>query len=306
MKTIITLIISLMLLPQLIAQEIKAIQAYARLSGTRIIAITDQGTRIYMKKEGWQDVPLDELPEGKVKHLDAYHKLSGSSLMAVLSDESIWSYNDNWESLTPKGLPKDYKVKAFKPYTKFRMTGGTTSGRAFVVLENNDMYRYTENGAWESLHKTGLPQNLDIIHISSFQQPKMMSFNTGIVITTSDQSIYYRVVDDKKWSKYKAKQLPAGYEIQAIDCYLKSSVMGRPEGRIILAMKDGSIWWSAEKDDNWSELKVKGLPKDYRIKSLKVFQKGMSPRVLILLEDNTIWWYANDEFQQVDTSGLWK
>jgi hypothetical protein len=294
---------------QMFSQNIKSVQAYSKFSTTRIIVLTeDNQTAYYTTDAGWRALPVKELPEGEIKFLDVYHTVRGSSLMVVMADNSIWQIvNDEWSKLEVGGLPQDYSVEEFKPFSKVKMYGATEL-QVVMLLNDNTLWLYSEKDGWESLSKTGIPESSKILKLATYQKMKgMMSIVSTFLVSLEDRSMLFFDLKKKKWKEFKTEQLPKNTKVNSLHSYLKYSVMGVPKGRIIVSLSDQSIWWCAEEDQDWNKLDKSGLPENASVKSIKVFTKGLTARVLVLLDNNSIWWYAEGSgFSKVDMTGFSK
>jgi len=132
-----------------------------------------------------------------------------------------------------------------------------------------------------------------------------MSIVSTFLVLLEDQSMLFFDLKKKKWKEFKTVQLPKNTKVNSLHSYLKFSGMGVPKGRIILSLSDQSIWWCAEEDQDWNNLDKSGLPENASVKSIKVFTKGLTARVLVLLDNNSIWWYVEGSgFSKVDMTGF--
>ncbi len=312
MKKLVLLLLILCSTTSLVAQDIQQIQAYTKLEGsTRIIALlSDQSGWFYTLENGWRTLPVDEFPDGEVKFLDVYQKGFNTRLMTVLEDNSIWwSKEDSWEKITSKGLPENYKINDFKPYSKIGLYGMTKT-RVVTLLEDNSLWWYANDNDWQQVKTTGLPKEEKIEFIRTYQKYSMMgSSDTRYVVLMSDNSIWWFSAKAKKWKEFSGDDLPNDKPIRLLEVYSKSNQMTMPEGRLIAVLSDESIWWGSAKNEYWEQVNTDDLPENYKIKSIKVYQKmssiKASTRLLVLLEDNSIWWYVNGEgFSPVDMSTL--
>ena len=109
------------------------------------------------------------LPENaSFKRFTAYMKIGGGALIAgasayegrligVLQDESIWWFPTNgksWKKLDIAGLPAGFKVKTLEVYQKY--PGMTDETRLIALLEDNNIWWYSENKGWTRLDTKGL------------------------------------------------------------------------------------------------------------------------------------------------------
>ena len=286
------------------AQQINEVQAYSKLGALRVVAITDgEEPYLYTPKEGWNLMPKGELPKGKVMAMGAYHQTGGSKLMVAMEDNSIWKMKDEtWTQVNKEGLPEEYNIRLFRAYTDYKVVGST--GKAVFVTDKGEIWHYNDGNGWTNLDKTGLPA-AELTQISTFQKVKGVTHTPSFIVTLADRSVFKRSVDDDSWKLIATRNFPKDYKIKTIDSYLKTPLAGSAESRIICSLNDGSIWWTSEKESTWLKISTTGLPKNYRIKKMKVFQKNNSSRILLLLEDSTLWWYTEGEgFNPIDMKGL--
>jgi len=311
-----TFILFLLASVQLFSQDIREIKAYNKLGGTRIVAfLSNDNVKWYTEEDGWKDLEVGKLPDGKIKILEIYHKASGlkmeTRLTAIQEDNSIWWKNDDkWVQVTSKGLPSGYSVKHYSPYAKAGMGG--TETRLLITLEDNTIWWYAaDSEKWEETPLKGLPDNANIEAIQTYQ--KYSTFGGGdtrIIVKLADNTIWW-YAQGKGWEEFKSKGLPEGKDIEDFAAYMKYQSFGMTSGRLIAALEDNSLWWIATDSKNWEQLKVEGLPSGYQIRSFQVYQKynGLSAdtRVVLLLEDNTIWWFDEKKgWNEVPTDGVLK
>ena len=130
---------------QMFSQNTKSVQAYSKFSTTRIIVLTeDNQTAYYTTDAGWRALLVKELPKGEIKFLDVYHTVRESSLMVVMADNFIWQIvNDEWSKLEVRGLPQDFYVKEFKPFSKVKMYGASEL-QVVMLLNDYSLWLYSE------------------------------------------------------------------------------------------------------------------------------------------------------------------
>lgn len=295
------------------SQSIIDLQAYFKLSGTRVITLLSNNTIWWHSEEqGWQQIPSDGLSEKKVSKLGVYMKTGlgtmDTRLVAITSDNKFFWYAEGkpWEEIATTGLPTGYDVKIFTPYFKIAGMGWTGYTRYFMAQNDNSMWLFND-GKWDKLPSDGLPSGYNLKSVKSYQKYGMMgSTETRIIAVLSDNSIW--VTGGKKWEKVETKGLPEGADIKLFDTYMKFSLIGQPDGRLVCVLNDNSFWYMAASNKKWINLESKGLPAKYKVKYLKVYQKyagSESGRLIVTLEDNTIWWFAeNTGWTKVDTAGL--
>lgn len=302
------------------AQQIIDVQAYSKLEGSRFVALlSDQTIWWFSEKDGWQKIPTTGLPEGTgIKFFNAYVKFAGSNkntrLVAVLQDNTMWWYVEgkSWEKVSGEGLPKNSSIKIFRPYVKFSGMGSMDT-RFVVVLEDNSIYWFVANQDWKQVPTDGLPKGFVINHFGTYQKVAMMGTETRYIITLADNSIWWYADKNKSWERVESQGLPAKYNFKQLEAYMKiggNIMMGTTfEGRLVGVLSDESVWWLPTNQKEWKKLEMIGLPKDYKIRALKVYQKtpGLmgETRVIVVLEDNSIWWYADGKnWSPVPKNGL--
>ena len=288
------------------SQNIKSVQAYSWFGGTRVLVLTENNnSSYYTSDEGWKPLPVAELPVGKIKFLDVYHTMDGSKLVVVMDDNTIWKYvHDEWSQLTSQGLPENFSIKEFKPFSKVKMYSAEL--QIALLLEDNTLWLYSEENEWESLSKSGIPESTRITKLATYQKMKgMMKVVSTFLVSLDDNSMMSYDLKKEKWNDFGGEQLPKAATVTSLHSYLKYNLMGSPEGRIIASLSDQSIWWCTENERYWQKLDKSGLPENANIKSIKVYMKVLSARVIVLLDDNSIWWYADGEgFSKVDMTGF--
>ena len=296
------LLYSLFLIQSASAQHIQDVQAYSKTDGSRFVALlSDQTIWWYTEQTGWQKVPTTGLPANSaIKYFNSYVKLTLSAkntrLVVVLKDNSMWWYadGDKWERIPDTGLPRNASVKIFRPYVKFGSMGGVDT-RFLLILDDNTMWWYANEESWKPVATQGLPRNYDVRFFGTYQKAGMMGSETRYLVILADQSIWW-YADNKMWQQFEARGLPANPVFKQFEAYSKLGGSLNWEGRLIGVMGDESIWWLPASGKEWKKLDVSTLPKGYKIRSLKVYQKypGLigETRVIVVLEDNSIWWYA--------------
>ncbi|WP_284652836.1 hypothetical protein [Flavobacterium terrisoli] len=300
-------------------KSIQDIECITKLGGTRFVTLlSDNSVWWSVAEEPWSEVPRTGLPtDKKIASIHVYLKLNllsaDSTLIAVLDDSTLWWFNDNkWESIPNKSIKPDTKIKMFKPYVKFGSFGGTET-RFFMLSSDNTLWWSAPDENFKPIDKSGLPANVEITNISTYQKFGMMGGSeTRYVVTLADNTVWW-YADGKKWEKTETDGLPSGFKIANMTTYLKTSMMGGPsasEGRLVLQLEDNSVWWKAAKDKGWRSLETGGLPKGQKIKSLEIYQKFTSSsgtRVILVFEDNSIWWYAEKQgWQKFELKNLLK
>lgn len=295
------------------AQQILDIQAYAKMNGTRVTVLLSNNTvQWYTPESGWKPVPLDGLNGKKLVKLGVYVKTSigdgATRLVGVADDNSIWWYGEGkpWERVPTSGLPASYTTKIFTPYFKPTSMGWSGETRYLLVQNDNSMFVYLDD-RWERVPTEGLPAGYDFKALKSYQKYNMMGGSeTRYIGVLRDNSIWW--TSGKKWEKLERKGLTEGVGIAFFDVYMKFSMMGQPEGRLVCMQDDGTFWFLAVNSGSWKKLENTGLPANYKVKQLRVYQKyasGESGRLLAVLEDNTIWWFTEGKgWTQVDTKTL--
>lgn len=280
-------------------KNIEEVQCIPKFSKTNFVALlSDNSVWWAPEAENWEQIPSDGLPKDKkIKKIDVYIKPSigdkGSRVVALLEDNTMWWYSDGkpWEQVLSKGLPANAVIRHLEPYIKYGMVGGET--RFMALLEDNNIWWYAINEEWEQVPASGLPANYKVTGIGTYQKKAFAGTDTRYVITLSDNSVWWS--DGKKWKEVEAKGLPEKTNIAFFTAYTKFGALNI-DGRMIGIMNDGSMWWLASTSKNWQKLDTQGLPKDYKVKSVEMYQKNAGlagdARVIILMEDNTIWWYA--------------
>jgi hypothetical protein len=278
---------------------------------------------VWWSAEGsnWEKIPTKGLPADKnIRLIDVYVKFSMSKknarLVAVLDDNTMWwcLEGESWEKISGAGLPQNAPIKFFKPYVKGGSMGSMDT-RFIAILDNNTMWWYSLGDPWKQVSTSGLPVNYVVTGIGTYQKVGMMGTETRYVITLADNTVWW-YADGKKWQQLESEGLPANASFKKFTVYLKISeaaLIINPavgwEGRLVGVLDDESIWWFAATGKTWKKLETNGLPKDYKIKSLEVYQKypGLSgeTRVIVLLEDNSIWWWVeNKGWSKFSTNGL--
>ncbi len=302
------------------AQSIQDVQAYAKLDGSRFVALlSDQTIWWYTENNGWQKVSAQGLPQGNnIKFFSSYMKYGLGSkntrLVAVLDDNSIWWFSEggNWEKVVSTGLPRGKTIKIFRPYVKISGMGGSET-RYVAILDDNSIWWFANVEEWKSVSDTGLPSKYEVKYLGTYQKVGMTSTETRYIVTLADNSIWWYADNTKKWQELEAKGLPSGHAFKQLEAYMKiggNAFVGTTyEGRLVGVLADESIWWFATNGKEWKKLDLTGLPKGYKIKTMKVYQKnpGLTgeTRVILALEDNTIWWYAEGKkWEPVNMKGL--
>lgn len=301
-------------------KSIQDIECVNKLGGTRFVSLLSDNTVWWSAADdSWNEIPKVGLPtDKKIASIHVYLKLSllsgDSTLIAVLDDSTLWWFNENkWELIPNKSLKPDTKIKMFRPYVKFTGMMGSTETRFFMLSNDNKLWWSTTDDNFKPIDKSGLPENVEIANISTYQKFGMMgNSETRYVITLADNTVWW-YAEGKKWEKTETEGLPAGFKIANMTTYLKTSLMGGPsasEGRLVLQLEDNSIWWKAAKDKGWRSLDMNGLPKGQKIKSLEIYQKFTSSsgtRVILVFEDNSIWWYVEKQgWKQFELKNLLK
>jgi len=296
-------------------KSIEEVQCLPKLSQTTFVTLLSDNTVWWSANgSGWQKVPATGLPaNSKIRMINVYTKPSlgnkSSRLVVLLEDNTMWWYTDGdpWEKLSSTGLPKNAVMKILQPYVKYGAMGfGDT--RFVALLEDNTMWWYAVNKEWETVPSEGLPSKYVVTGFGTYQKSAMMGTDTRYVITLADNSLWW--TDGKKWKALESSGLPAGAVFKKFTAYMKVGALNI-EGRLIAVLSDESIWWLPSSGKNWKKLDVAGLPKDYKVKSVEIYQKhaGMlgETRLILLMEDNTIWWWADSKgWSNLDTKELTK
>lgn len=297
------------------AQEIKQIQAYFRPEGTRYVGLlSDNSIWWFAQGKNWTALPKAGLPEKKIHFIDAYLKTGlgtwSARVVCVLEDNSVWWYanDETWEQVSDEGLPAGKNITDIKAYVK---TGamGISDSRIAVVLDDNSIW-WTSGKEWKEVSQKGIPEQLAIRFLRSYQKMGMMgSSETRYVASMSDNSLRW-FADGGKWQTIPMNGLPGGKSILQMDIYMKTSMGGMQEGRIVAAMEDQSMWWfAANNGKSWNKLSNQGLPEGYEIQAMKAYQKyaGLTQetRIIVLLKDGSLWWYADGKrWTPVPLTGL--
>jgi hypothetical protein len=322
MRTIILLLFSFFISVIGKSQVIENVQGISMLGQTKFVSMLSDHS-IWWSSEGssWEKVPVKGLPaDKKIKLIDVYVKFSLSKknarLVAVLDDNTMWwcLEGESWEKISGAGLPANANIKFFKPYVKGSSMGSMDT-RFIAVLDNNTMWWYSLGDPWKEVSAKGLPDNYVVTGIGTYQKMGMMGTETRYVITLADNTVWW-YADGKKWQQLENEGLPANAKFKNFTVYLKineAAIVLNPalgwEGRLVGVLDDESIWWFAASGKTWRKMETNGLPKQYKIKSLEVYQKypGLSgeTRVIVLLEDNSIWWWVESKgWTKFSTTGL--
>ncbi|MCB9230310.1 MAG: hypothetical protein H6581_01490 [Bacteroidia bacterium] len=298
----------------LFAQNIREIQAYDKLGGTRIIALMDDNTgKWYTEKTGWQKLPVNEFPKGTVKIIDAYQKPSGMSvetrLLLVMEDNSIWySVDEKWKQIPAAGLPKS-GVKGIEPYVIAGAYGINITTYINVILEDNSLWEYTEKKGWVKIPLTGLPVGVSLDVLQSYQYMKgMAGYDVRLTMKLGDNSVWWYKENKKTWMKSENKNLPP-IPVLLFETYMKYAPMSAPEGRMLAVMADNTLWWASVQTESWAKVDLTGLPERKEFVSVKGYPKNSDgsngSRLIVLLKDNSIWWYAEKKgWAQLPSRGL--
>lgn len=298
------------------AQDIKSVQAYFKLDGTRYLSLlSDNSIWWFASGDKWQEIPKQNLPKKTIKHIDAFVKIGLGSyetrIITVLEDNSIWWYakEGDWQQVDNSGLPTNLSIKDFKSYVKIGSMGSTES-RIILVLEDNTIWWYALGKKWGKVAANGMPENSSIKFLRTYQKIGMMSSETRFVAVLNDNSVWW-FAEGNKWKQVEKPNLPSDKNIEQFEIYMKnaSALSNVQEGRLITLLEDQSIFWIAANDKSWRQLEHKGLPQNKKINELKTYQKyggiGSETRLLALLDDNTLWWFAEGKrWTAVPMSGL--
>lgn len=313
MKKLSILAIALIIFLYSSAQQIIDMQAYSKLGGTRVTVLLSNNTMMwYSNGTGWQTIPKDGLDNRNIVKLAVYQKTSlgenGTRLVAVADDNSLWWYLDGkpWEKVPTAGLPAKYSVKILTPYFKPSGIGWTGSTRYLLVQNDNSMWCFIDD-SWVPVSSDELPGKYEFKSLKSYQKYGMMGGSeTRYIGVLKDNTIWWSA--GKKWQEQETKGLTEGVGIKLFDVYMKFSIMGQPEGRLVCVQDDNTFWFVAAGNKIWKKIDNKGLPANYKVKFLKVFQNWGSVdagRLLITLEDNSIWWFDEGKgWTAVDVSSL--
>jgi hypothetical protein len=287
-------------------KSIQDIECINKVGGTRFVTLmSDNSVWWSIADDSWSEVSRNGLPtDKKIASVHVYLKYgivsADSTLIAILDDSSMWWFNEGkWELVKNKTIQPGAKVKIMKPYVKFGSFGSTET-RFFMLCDDNTLWWAAPEDNYKKIDKSGLPDNLEITNISTYQKFGMMGdTETRYVISLADNTIWW-YADGKKWQKVEMDGLPSGYKIVNMTTYLKMSMMSpsSSEGRLVMQLADNTIWWKAAKDKAWRSLEMEGLPKDQKIKNIEIYQKfggSTGTRIIVLYEDNSIWWYAEKQ-----------
>ncbi len=311
MKKLILFLLILCSSASLIAQENPEARAYSKKKKNKNKnSFFDQNDWFYAIENDWSTLNMDDLPKGKIKLLDVYQKAFETGLMLVMEDNSIWwNENERWYKARTRGLPENYKIKAIKPYARISQYATLTAGMV-IMLEDNSLWKYNVT-KWQKISNTNLPEDETIELLSTYQRNKVMllSFETLFVVLMSDNSVWYLPSKSKKWKEYEGNGLPNDKTIKLIEAYSKVTQIPVRSGRILAVLSDESIWWSFVKDGEWEQVDTKNLPENYKIRTIRAYQKGLSKepntKILVVLEDNSIWRYTHDNgFSLIDISTI--
>ena len=152
------------------------------------------------------------------------------------------------------------------------------------------------------------------MHLGTYQKQAMIGTDTRYVVTVDDNSAWWYADNVKRWQRVEGLGLPAKKKFKQLEAYTKISgsvlLAYKLDGRLIGVLDDESIWWFATEGSEWKKLEATGLPKDYKITAMKIYQKNAGlygdTRVIVALQDNSIWWYADGkkEWNKVPMDGL--
>jgi hypothetical protein len=178
--------------------------------------------------------------------------------------------------------------------------------RFFIAESDSKMWFFADNEL-KAVPADGLPKGFHLQYLKTYQKYGMMgSSETRYIGVLKDNSIWW--TSGKKWQKMEATGLPANTTIKLFDAYMKYALMGNHEGRLVTVLSDNSFWFIPAQNKKWVNIPSTGLPKDYKVKLFKVYQKygtGDDARLLVALEDDSLWWYADGKgWASISTKGL--
>src|SRR5687767_2265719 len=111
------------------SQTIKDLQAYYKLSGSRIATLlSDNSVWWWAEDKGWQKVPNKGLESKTLTSLSAYVGFGDTRVSVLASDNTIWTYSESkstWEPVKHTGLASNAGVKIFNAYYKPSAVGWT-------------------------------------------------------------------------------------------------------------------------------------------------------------------------------------
>jgi len=285
-------------------KTIQDVECVSRIGGTRLVTLlSDNSVWWSAADDSWEQIPKKGLPSDiKIVSVHLYLKYAGlsgnSTLVAILEDNTMWWFNEGqWELVKNKTVEAGTKIKLMKPYVKFGGMGFVTpETRFFMLRSDNTLWWATAEDNYKKIDKSGLPDNIEITNITTYQVFGMMgSSENRLIVSIADNSLWW-YSDGEKWQNVEMKGLAAGYKINNLTSYLKMGMTS--EGRLVIQLDDNTIWWRAARDKAWRPLEMNGLPNDQKIKSFDIFQKvsiSSETRIITLYQDNTIWWYAEKQ-----------
>ncbi|MBS7787299.1 hypothetical protein KIH23_08310 [Flavobacterium sp. CYK-55] len=285
-------------------KTIQDVECVSRIGGTRLVTLlSDNSLWWSAADDSWEQISKNGLPnDKKIVSAHLYLKYGGlsgkSTLIAVLEDSTLWWFNENqWELVKNITVEPGSNIKIMKPYVKFGGMGfATPETRFFMLRSDNTLWWATPEDNYKKIDLGGLPPNVEITHISTYQKFGMMgSSETRFVVSLADSSIWW-YADGSQWNKIDMQGLPAGYKVKNMITYLKMGMVN--EGRLVIQLDNNTIWWKSVQDKGWRALDMAGLPNDQKIKSIDIYQKfsiSGETRLIALYEDNSVWWYADKQ-----------
>jgi hypothetical protein len=301
----------------LFSQSIKDAVGYYDKDGVHYVTLlTDNSIWRYSENGGWKKVPTKGLPDTPIKTLDKWIKYGMSKndvhLLCQLDNNTVWKYNEgaSWINVTSKDLPSGATIKTMVPYLQIH--GASSSETRYVAqLSDNSLGYYSDEDKWKNIPLKGIKDPANMRFLLTSLKFGMMGSATPIYMAAMDDNTLWSSSDGDKWQSVSTGGLPSGATINQIDYYAKLALiaMGTPESRIICCMSDQSLWKFTMGNRNWYPLDNKGLPSGYKIKVFKncskIYDAGVTMRILAALEDNTIWAYNEDNaWKPVPMNGL--